>query len=306
MTTNQHGTSRISRIGLIGWPVAHSLSPAMHKAAFLALGLDYSYETIPVEPGGEALLEDTVANLSARGFVGANVTVPHKQTIVRHLHHVSDAAGIIGAVNTINISSNGKLMGDNTDADGFLDTLRQNHVGLDGAQVLVLGSGGSARAIAYALGRGMNARVTILGRSLESALKLVKEISPHGPTTNYIAAPLDNSLQSKIEKVSLVINCTPVGMHGFSEDKFGLANGDLVFNRRQTVYDLVYNPAQTHLLKRAAECGATGIGGIGMLVSQGVRAFEIWTGVKCPVEVMYKAARNQLARQSRLPANEVK
>jgi len=267
-------------VGLIGWPVEHSLSPAMHNSAFAALNLNWRYLPLPVHP---ERLGEAVAGLRALGFVGANVTVPHKEAVMSYLDHVTPEAQAIGAVNTI-VVREGRSIGHNTDWCGFLAALSEGGFDPQGKRVVVLGAGGAARAVVYALAHA-GAQVTVLNRTLARAQVLVKDFSPLFP-----ALPLTlQTLEEQTAEAHLLVNATPVGT--WPEVNQSIWPQGLTFPGHLTVFDLVYNPRQTKLLRQAEAAGAKAIGGLGMLVHQGAAAFELWTGEKAPVETMYEAAR---------------
>jgi shikimate dehydrogenase len=273
-------------VGLIGWPVGHSKSPAMHNAAFRAAGLDGYYALLPVHPDqvGEA-----VAGLRALGFRGANVTVPHKQAVIPFLDELTPEARAIGAVNTIIVGEDGMLTGTNTDAAGFWQDLQELGAPLDAtaaSSALILGAGGSARAVAYALAsHGIPARM--LARRPEQARALVASLSPHLPEADILSAHAWPELPHLAASSMLIVNCTPVGM--FPHIDASPWPDDLSFLPEQWVYDLIYNPRQTRLMAQAAAAGARAHHGLGMLVHQGARAWELWTGQPAPVDVMRSA-----------------
>ncbi len=274
-------------VGLIGWPTGHSVSPAMHNAAFAALGMDWRYVPLPVTTDRPAAVGEAVRGVRALGLVGANVTVPHKQAVMPHLDELTPAAAAIGAVNTIVVTQDGRLLGDNTDAPGFVADLRDHGVEPQGRHCLVLGAGGSARAVVYGLAQAGAMSVTIANRTVPRAEELNAALQPgiHGCRLDACALP--DSLAGAAETADLVIYCTSLGM---SPNVDGLPwDAGLAFRAGQTVYDLVYNPRVTRLLRKAETDGARAIGGIGMLIWQGAIAFERWTGVMPPVEVMRQA-----------------
>ncbi len=278
--------ARTKLVGLIGHPVTHSVSPAMQNAAFAKLDLDFAYVPLPVTPH-EGRIGKAVEGLRALGFCGANVTVPFKSDIIPYLDKVSDGALAMGAVNTLHIKD-GIVEGHNTDGGGFLRDLRKNGVEPSGVDALVLGAGGSARGVAHALASAGVSKVTLLARNPDMAQRLAAGIGTQFAGAAFDAASL-SSLPTEVGRHDLVINCTPVGMEGARES--GFAGVDtLEFEEHQVVYDLVYNPAETALLRRARLFGAKALSGLGMLVFQGAESFEIWTGHDAPVETMRKAA----------------
>ena len=279
-------TAKTSVVGLIGWPVSHSVSPALHNAAFAHLGLDWTYLPLPVDPARPDAVIQAVLGLRALGLRGANVTVPHKQAVMPALDRLTPAAQAIGAVNTIVVESDGALLGDNTDAPGFIADLRDHSVAPAGMTVLVLGAGGSARAVVYGLADAGAQTILIANRTLERASDLAAAIAARCPGCQIQAIGLD-ALPEHAADADLIVNCTALGMTPQVETS--LWPKELGFRRNQVVYDLVYNPRQTQLLQQAAADGARAIGGIGMLVWQGALAFQRWTGVVAPVAIMRRA-----------------
>ncbi|MBL7184273.1 MAG: shikimate dehydrogenase [Anaerolineae bacterium] len=278
---NINGQTKL--VGLIGYPVEHSLSPAMHNSAFAALGLNWCYVPLPMPPErvGEA-----IAGLRALGFVGANVTVPHKEAVMAYLDHVTPEAQAIGAVNTIVVREG--LIGYNTDWQGFLTALNEGGFDPQGKRAVVLGAGGAARAVVYALAQA-GAQVTVLNRTLARAQALVQDFASLFPSLPLCFLPLTpQTLEEQTVEAHLLVNTTPVGM--WPEVDQSIWPEDLAFPGHLAVFDLVYNPCQTKLLWQTRAAGAKVIGGLGMLVHQGAAAFELWTGEKAPVETMYEAA----------------
>jgi len=287
MPLNINGQTKL--VGLIGHPVEHSLSPAMHNSAFAALGLNWRYVPLPVHP---ERLGEAVVGLRALGLVGANVTVPHKEAVMPHLDHVTPEAQAIGAVNTIAMSPavvREELIGYNTDWQGFLTTLSEGDFDPQGKRAVVLGAGGAARAAVYALAQA-GAQVTVLNRTPARAQALVQDFTPLFPALSLRSLPLTpQTLEERTAEAHLLVNTTPVGM--WPEVDLSPWPEDLAFPGHLTVFDLVYNPRQTELLRQARTVGARVIGGLGMLVHQGAAAFELWTGEKAAVETMYESVR---------------
>jgi shikimate dehydrogenase len=280
MPLNINGQTKL--VGLIGYPIEHSLSPAMHNSAFAALSLNWCYVPLPAPP---ERLGEAVAGLRALGLAGVNVTVPHKEAVVSYLDEVTPAAQAIGAVNTIVVRKG--LIGHNTDWQGFLTALSEGGFDPQGKRAVVLGAGGAARAVVHALARA-GAQVTVLNRTLARAQALIQDFSPLFP-----ALPLTlQTLEEQTAGAHLLVNATPVGM--WPQVDQSIWPEDLPFPGHLTVFDLVYNPRQTKLLRQAEAVGAKVIGGLGMLVHQGAAAFELWTGEKAPVEVMYEATNKIL------------
>jgi shikimate dehydrogenase len=266
-------------VGLIGWPVEHSLSPVMHNAAFEALGLNWRYVPLPVRPGQA---EVAVRGLAALGFRGANVTVPHKQAVMPALSSIVVNARELGAVNTLVIGQRTDrapvIMGCNTDDQGFIGALRQGGFEPeDGGQAVVLGAGGAARAVVYGLLWAGIGRVVVLNRTLQRAQALVADL---GHTTRgegrLQALPLTKeTLIESARTADLLVNATSVGMWLHAADSLWPAGVPVPGSL--TVCDLVYNPLETRLLQQARRAGARAIDGLGMLVRQGALALDLWT-----------------------------
>jgi len=272
--------------GLIGWPVGHSKSPAMHNAAFHAAKVNGFYALLPVPPDriGEA-----VVGLRALGFRGANVTAPHKQAVIPFLNALMPEARAIGAVNAIIVEEDGTLVGANTDTAGFWRDVQEVAAPLDDladSAALVLGAGGSARAVVYALA-SHNISARILARKPEQAQALIASLAPHLPNAGLLSAHSWPEMSDLAPTARLIINCTPVGMTPHSN--VSPWPDDLPFRPQQLVYDLVYNPRQTRLMAQAQAAGARAWNGLGMLVQQGARAWELWTGQPAPIAAMQAA-----------------
>ena len=280
--------SETQLIGLIGWPVEHSVSPAMHNAAFEATGLPWHYTLLPTPPGR---IKAALTGLKAQGYRGANVTVPHKQAVMPHLDEIADPARAIGAVNTI-IAQEGQLIGYNTDGDGFLAALREAGFEPAGRSALVLGAGGAARAVVYALAQA-GCAVTIHNRTVQRAAQLAHHMQDAGVHAPVTWLPITATLSDlDLARFDLLVNATPVGM--WPQTDASPWPETLPLPSRWTVFDLVYNPTETRLLAQARAAGATTVGGLGMLVHQGALAFERWTGHSPPREVMQAACQQAL------------
>ena len=264
--------ARTRLAGIIGWPVEHSLSPAMHNAAFAALGLNWVYAAFPVHPERVA---EAVCGLAAAGCAGLNVTIPHKQAVLECCSQVSEAAAAIGAANTLVPDGAGGFRADNTDAAGFLRALdEQAPLDLVGRNALVIGAGGAARAVVFAL-RSRGARVRVANRTPARAAEL-------GDPVPFVSQALD----SVAGQSALVVNTTSLGLHGDGPPpELPLAG----LGRDQVVADIVYRPGGTPWLAAAAARGARPVDGLGMLLHQGAAAFEQWTGERAPVAVMRAA-----------------
>ncbi len=302
------GATRL--VGLLGWPVAHSKSPAFQNAAFAAIGLDWFYVPLPTPP---AHLPEAVRGLAALGFAGANVTIPHKETICSLLDRLDPEAELSGAVNTIVVEGwpdRPRLVGHATDGPGFLASLREE-TGCDprGMTVLLLGAGGAARGVAVALVRAGAARLLIANRTASRASALAQALSARldrptgrpvsGEAPRIEALPLEaGALAEHLPAVDLVVQATALGMAG-GPDPCGMPPLDVTrLPRHAVVADLVYVPALTPLLAAAAGAGRRTVGGLGMLLHQGALAFERWTGRAAPLPAMRAALEATIAREA--------
>ena len=277
------------RLGIIGYPIGHSISPIFQQAALDHLGIDATYEKWEVTPEG---VGDFVNGLRAPDSLGINITVPHKQAVIPFLDEVDEWATAAGAVNTI-VNRDGHLSGHNTDGPGFLRALLVE-TGYDpkGTRALVLGAGGAARGILLALARGGVDSMVIANRTLERAETLAKLASDNGVKSEAISLS-GNALTEAVSGADLIVNCTTMGMsHG--PDEHGSPISAAQIPATAIVNDVVYTPLLTPLLKEAAAVGATALGGLHMLVYQGVLSFQMWTGQDAPVDVMLAAATAEM------------
>lgn len=280
---------------LLGHPVGHSLSPAMHNAAFTALGIRGHYALMDVLPGA---IPRTLDDLQRQNYGGVNITIPHKEEAFRFLkarHELSAHARVLQSVNTVVFRPDGTLYGDNTDAPGFLDALREAFRATPrGKRVLLLGCGGAGRALALTCARQGAAAIWVSDINLKARCRLRRDLKIAAPSMTVGGVAL-----SRAEKVArtcdLIIQATPVGMKA----------GDLpllpatAFHKGQMILDLIYHPALTPTLAAAQVAGARTANGLGMLLHQGVRAFQLWTGRKPPVAIMRAALEKALkARRS--------
>ncbi len=275
---------------LFGHPVAHSVSPLMQNRAFEELGLNCCYLAFDVKAED---LEVAVKAIRALGLGGANITIPHKEMVIQYLDKVEEQANLIGAVNTV-ANCEGVLVGYNTDAPGFLQSLRYD-AGFEpgGKQAVILGAGGAARAVAFALVSAGVKRLAIFNRNPFRAEALANDISVLLGRCQVEAGDLQSAaLMRELAEADLLVNATSAGMH---PDVGNLPLQDLSALRPgMLVYDLVYNPPRTRLLQEAEKRGCGVCSGIGMLVYQGALAFEIWTGKRAPVAVMRQAVEKAL------------
>ncbi|MCJ7749908.1 MAG: shikimate dehydrogenase [Armatimonadetes bacterium] len=286
-------------MGLIGWPVEHSLSPPMHNAAFGAVGLDWHYVPLPVRL---AEVVAAVRGLAALGLRGANVTVPHKQAVLPVLDFVHPDARAMGAANTLVVKrdpgESPKICGYNTDVAGFLRALRQGGFEAEHAnRITVIGAGGAARAVVFGLLRESSASIEIINRTLNSAVALVQNLAQDSRDADRLRAVAltDDTLIESAQRADLLVNATSVGLWP-KGDESPWPNTVRV-PKHLTVFDLVYNPIETILLQQARESGAMTIDGLGMLIEQGALAFELWTGCEAPVHVMRTACENTLGQR---------
>jgi shikimate dehydrogenase len=262
--------------GVLGWPVRHSRSPAMHEAGYAALGLtDWRYQLLPVPP---ELFEETVRGLPGVGFVGANVTIPHKEAALALADEATDAARAIGAANTLTFGPGGRTHADNTDAPGLIDALPFDPAG---RSAVVLGAGGSARAVVWALVEA-GADVQVWNRTRERAERLCADI---GGRVVEIPPP----------RADLLVNTTSVGLQPDADPFKELPLNADALDGYPCLVDLVYGKAPTGLTRAAQNAGATVVDGLEILVRQGARSFERWTGHAAPIEAFRAAARGNAA-----------
>lgn len=270
------------RVALMGKPLGHSLSPRLHAAAFNAQSLDWSYELVEV---GAAELPGAVRRLRRPEWRGANVTLPHKVTVIELLDELDEAAEAIGAVNTI-VARGSRLVGANTDAPGLLRDLERAGVEIRGRPALLLGAGGAARAAAWALA-SQGVHVTIVARRPEQGEDIARGLQQRAGLSAQVRAWEERAFSSAAEG-SLILNATPVGM--WPNVDGSPWPEDVDFPSRAAVYDLVYQPRETRLVAAACESGLQALGGLGMLVEQAALANEMWTELAAPRGAMRSAA----------------
>ena len=262
---------KTSITGIFGYPIEHTFSPVMHNAAFSNLGLNYCYIPFLVSPEH---LKDAVQSIRALNMRGVNVTIPHKQSVMPMLDEIKEEAAFIGAVNTI-VNNKGKLSGDNTDGRGFMKSLDEKGIPLDGKYVLINGAGGASRAVSYYLCKEAK-NVSLYGRSPEKVERLVNDLK-----ILYSNVTSARSIHN-IEEYDMIINATPLGMKNDDPLPFDTS----LLRSTQTVCDLIYT--KTRFIEKAAQQGCTVIDGMGMLLWQGALSFELWTGKKPDIHVMRK------------------
>lgn len=269
-------------VGIIGWPVAHSLSPRIHNAAFRALGLDWVYVPLPVQPSD---VDRAFQGLVALGFAGANVTMPHKTVAAERADTLSDDARRLRAVNTLVVEGR-TVHGHNTDAPGF-DRFLRDDAGFDprGRSALIFGAGGAARACALALARGGVASLVVAARDPARTEPLEAAIDGFGVDVRTVAFHEADRVQA-----DLIVNATPLGAGDEPLPAPPIREGSLVV-------DLLYDPAVTSLQTSARSAGAIAFGGIGLLLHQAALSFELWTGRRPPLDVMSAAALAALAER---------
>ncbi len=273
--------------GVFGDPISHSLSPAMHNAAFSALGMDCVYHAFRVRP---EKLEKAILGAEAMGFGGLNLTVPLKETALKLDCIKPDLlAEKIGAINTIAFWKNGEITGHNTDGLGAKQALLDAGVEIEGSNIVVAGAGGASRAIAFQLA-AYGADITIINRTEERAIELAKDISGVALSGKIKGTGL-SELKGLLKEADVFVNTTTLGMHPNTEATIATAE-DL--HPDLTVFDIVYNPLETRLLKEAKAAGAKTVSGVLMLVYQGAEAFKLWTGTEPPVELMKKVVLEAL------------
>jgi shikimate dehydrogenase len=268
-------------VGLLGNPLGHSFSPAMHNTAFQTLDLNYFYMPIEVKSSD---LKDVAIGISKMNFAGYNVTIPHKIRIMEYIDHVDELARKIGAVNVVTLK-NGFSTGYNTDGIGFLQSLKsETGIAVVGKCFFIIGCGGAARAISMTLSLKRAAKIFICNRTAQKAADLVGEINAQVRPCSEAVPMEPDSIRAALHQADVLINTTSVGMYP-EEDRMPI-EGDLIPNGL-IVSDIVYNPVHTKLLKVAKEKGCKTVSGLGMLVYQGAEGFRLWTGAEPPVEEMF-------------------
>ncbi|MBM3959118.1 MAG: shikimate dehydrogenase [SAR202 cluster bacterium] len=277
------------RLGIFGFPLGHSLSPAMHGAALRLLGIDATFEAWPTPPDQ---LRTALKVMRQADHLGASVTLPHKQAVIPMMDTIDEWAREIGAVNCI-ANRGGKLFGFNTDAGGFIRALREE-AAFDpaGSSVVLLGAGGAARAAGFALRRAGAQRLTVANRTMERAEALAGDLRQGRFRPGACGIDRD-SLADVVPYADLIVNATSIGMRGGPAASESPVSADLISDRA-LAYDIVYAPPVTPFLREAERAGARAVGGLSMLVYQGVEAFKLWTGNDPPVDAMFEAARGAI------------
>ena len=279
------GTTK--NLGVIGWPIAHSLSPAMQAAAIRAAGLDYAYIAMPVHP---ETLPAAVEGLRSLGFRGFNVTIPHKSAVMGLLDEVDEDARRIGAVNTV-VNENGRLLGHNTDVTGFLRGLSRQGVTVRGKRAVVLGAGGAARAVLWGLIREGAAGIVV---GVRNAAKAREALADFSADTEVL--PWDgDAFAGELASADILVNTTPLGMTPKTEE-MPPVDWDCV-RPEAFVYDIIYTPGCTRFLREAKAHGCRVTNGVAMLVGQGAEALSLWTGVQPDEGAMEQALLEALSEK---------
>ncbi len=279
VNTTISGSTRL--VALLGDPVQHSISPAMHNKAFQVLGLNYAYMAFTAN---EYNLQSIVEAMKTLNVLGFNVTMPIKQRILPYLDQLSFEAEMIGSVNTVK-NENGKLIGYNTDGLGYIKDLREKGLAIKEQSFLLVGAGGAATSIAVELARAGAGKITVFNRSIEKAdyiISLVKKIENHCEV--FALKFEDKILTQELKKADVLINCTPLGMG--SQEGISIIKDPMIMHKDLIISDLIYVPEKTALIKQGEQRGCKTINGSGMILWQGALAFEIWTGREMPIQTI--------------------
>lgn len=271
-------------VGLIGHPVEHSFSPPMHNAAFDKLGMDYAYVAFDVNPQD---LQSAIEGAKALNIKGFNVTIPHKIEVMQFLDEIDEIAALIGAVNTIDFED---LKGYNTDGIGAVRAIEEV-TSIKNKNVVVAGAGGASRAISFYFAKYGAESITLLNRNVEKAQNLANDISA-SDLIDDVKADSVSAISSYLDSTDILVDTTPIGMHPNIDDKPVAVAEDM--HEGMVVFDAVYNPNDTVLIKEAIKAGSKPVYGIKMLLYQGAESFKIWTGMDAPVDVMEKALKDTL------------
>ncbi|MFA6849766.1 MAG: shikimate dehydrogenase [Selenomonadaceae bacterium] len=281
-------TGKTKNLGIVGYPVKHSLSPVLQNAALKAAGQDYVYVALPVASDE---LHIAFMGLKAMGFRGFNLTIPHKEKILSFLDEIDETAKIIGAVNTV-VFENGRSYGYNTDAIGFISALQKGKISLENKKVVLLGAGGAAHAVIWGLIKNKVKSICIGVRNVKKAQLVADAFSKY--TTIKIFDWTKEYFQKSLGNADLLVNTTPMGMYP-KIDEAPPVSWEYI-NKRTFVYDVIYTPRKTLFLQQAEANGNLVLNGEGMLVGQGAAAFKLWTGVEPDMELMTMKLREQLER----------
>jgi len=275
-------TGKTRVLGIIGWPVTHSLSPVMYNAAFEYLGLDFCYLPFLVKGGN---LDSAIKGIPALNIAGLNVTIPYKESVLPYLSEISNEAKIIGAVNTIKVEEE-RLIGYNTDGVGFISSLIEMGYPVRDRSLLILGSGGAAKAVVFQSATEGVREIIIANRTVDKAIDLKRQTETQFPSIKMEAISLGYmELKNAISRADIVVNTTSLGLR--MEDPSPLPNG--LLHEGLFICDLIYNPPETALIRDARDSGCRYMNGMGMLLHQGGASFKIWMEVEPPLEVMRQA-----------------
>lgn len=278
-------------IGLLGYPLSHSISPSFQQAALDYYRLEIVYQLWEKSPGE---LEEAIKKARGDSCYGMNVTIPYKEAVISYLDELDSTAREIRAVNTI-VNQKGKLKGYNTDAPGFLKALNQDGgFSPRGRKAAILGCGGAGRAVAFALCWQGIGEILLINRTIEKAQSL-KEDLRRFPVKTALAVWNEENLAESLRECDLIVNCTSIGMRNKQEQVTPLVMNQIP--EKSLVFDIVYNPPETKLMKEARETGARALGGLSMLVYQGAEAFNLWTELQPPLEIMFRAAREAIRKR---------
>ena len=278
--------------GVIGWPVAHSLSPAIHNAAFRAAQIDWSYVAFAVRPG---LAADALGTMRTLGLGGLSVTMPHKEDVADAVDELAPAAAALRSVNTVVVGDDGRLIGHSTDGDGFVASLRAHGVDVRGRSFVVLGAGGAGRSVVDALARAGAGEVSVVNRSAERARAAAALAGPVGAV---VAA---GDVADALTAADVVVNATSLGMGAVPAEGGPLPCDPSLLGPGHVVVDLVYHPLETPWSSAARRAGALVVDGLSMLVHQAVLQQELWTGRRPDPTIMREAALRELSRRSGRP-----
>lgn len=281
-------TARTQKVGLLGWPLGHSLSPVMQNAAFEASNLDYVY--LPLSTPPEQLTQ-AAQGLKALGFVGVNVTIPHKVAIMECLDQIDSSAKLVGAVNTI-ICQGDRLIGHNTDAGGYIRSLQQAGINVTGRSAVIFGAGGAARAVIAGFVAAHIAAITVGTRDKNKAERMAHLFDGTIPVSG--VSWDSNEFAAALSNADIVVNATPLGMYPSTANQPPV-RWELL-QQSAVISDLIYNPLITGFMAEGIRRGHTVVGGDGMLLEQGALAFELWTGHEAPVNAMRQALMRELKR----------
>lgn len=288
-------TGETKVVGILGWPVRHSLSPVMQQAAYDALNLPWAYLPFAVPP---ERLEQALRALPALGIAGVNCTIPHKEQAAVIVDELDDDARAIGAVNTVSVLSDGRLRGSNTDAAGFIDSLKTDgNFQPEGKNVVMIGTGGAGRAMAFGLVSSGAAKLTLVNRTMQKAVALAEDLRRAETDLRIEVVEPDSDRSREIfHECDLLVNSTSLGLR----DGDSLPMDVNLLSEHAVVYDAVYVPLKTALLTAAEARGLRVIPGLGMLARQGARSSEIWTGLKMNVDLMLDVLRTELEKMPTL------